>query len=227
MTISHTSFTRTGQRRSNQDAIKSIIDKESGKALFIVCDGMGGHAMGEVASLTVCEAVAAYWTDHIHEPDTEEKYMKACEEAMKAVNERADRLNHVEMGTTMVLAAIDNGTLTVVHCGDSRCYLLRKGEVAHQTRDHSNPDVGWDVVSRCFFSYCPEVAQPDITRIDLEDGDRIFLCSDGVYKGTAPEILTARLMDDKPLEEITDTIEFLCEKNSDDNYSGILAEIRQ
>jgi protein phosphatase len=71
----------------------------------------------------------------------------------------------------------------------------------------------------------PEVAIPDITRIEVEKGDRIFLCTDGVYKAMAPQILTARLQDNKKLENVVDVIKFMCEKFSTDNYSGILYEV--
>ncbi len=235
MDINYAHFSRAGRRRVNQDAFSVSVMPETGRAVFVVCDGMGGHALGEVASKTVCDEVYKYWHDHAEEPDGEEKFMKACREISMALDKKADSFNHawaganptpepLEMGTTLVMAAVEGDTLTVAHCGDSRCYLLRKGEVVYQTNDHINKDAGWDVVSRCFFSYRPEAAVPEIVRMKLEMGDRIFLCTDGVYKSMAPEILTSRLMDDKPLEEITDVIEFLCEKNSDDNYTGVLIE---
>jgi protein phosphatase len=59
----------------------------------------------------------------------------------------------------------------------------------------------------------------------VEKGDRIFLCTDGVYKAMAPQILAARLQDDKTLEDVVDVIKFMCEKLSTDNYSGILYEV--
>ena len=85
--------------------------------------------------------------------------------------------------------------------------------------------MGSEVVTKCFFSIASEVAVPDIAQLEVKSGDRIFLCSDGVYKSMAPQILTARLQDDKPLDEVVDVIKFLCEKYSKDNYTGILAEI--
>lgn len=96
--------------------------------------------------------------------------------------------------------------------------------MVYQTKDHVGLSFGWEVVNKCFFSYRPEIVQPDIEQLELQPGDRIFLCSDGVYKAIAPEILTARLMDEKPLEDVADVIKFLCEKNSDDNYTGILVQ---
>ena len=71
----------------------------------------------------------------------------------------------------------------------------------------------------------PEIAVPDTARFELQKGDRIFLCSDGVYKSMAPQILAERLQDNRSLEDIIDVIKFLCEKYSTDNYTGILAEV--
>ena len=142
--------------------------------------------------------------------------------ASEALYHRSRVVRPVEMGTTLVMASVEDDTVTIAHCGDSRCYLLRGGEVIHQTADHSR--AGTEIVTRCFFSMNPEVAIADITRIKVEKGDRIFLCTDGVYKAMAPQILTARLQDNKTLEEVVDVIKFMCEKFSTDNYSGILYE---
>lgn len=72
----------------------------------------------------------------------------------------------------------------------------------------------------------PDVAIPDIARFEVKSGDSIFLCSDGVYKAMAPQILCARLQDEKPLEEVIDVIKFMCEKYSTDNYTGVLAKVQ-
>ena len=77
-------------------------------------------------------------------------------------------------------------------------------------------------MQRIFF-YKPEAAVPDIAQFEIKSGDRILLCSDGLYKSMSPEILKARMMDDKTPEEILDVYDFLCEKNGDDNYTAILA----
>lgn len=225
MEIRYTTFTEKGIRTYNQDVFEAILTPEQDKALFVVCDGMGGHAMGDVAAETVCNAIASYWQNNEAEADGKIKVLAACHAASSAMDKRADRLNRVEMGTTLVLASIERNKVTVAHCGDSRCYLLRENEVVYQTEDHTGLSFGWEVVIRCFFSYRPELVQPDIRQFELRSGDRIFLCSDGVYKAMAPEILTTRLMDDRPLEGVVDVIKFLCERNPNDNYTGILVQI--
>jgi protein phosphatase len=191
--------------------------------LLVVCDGMGGHAMGDAAAETVCNAVCNFWKENPCYNDCDEKVIRAFAHASDALYHRSRVVRPIEMGSTIVMASVENCTATIAHCGDSRCYLLRGGEVIHQTTDHSR--AGTEIVTRCFFSMNPEVAIPDIIRIKVEKGDRIFLCTDGVYKAMAPQILTARLQDNKTLEEVVDVIKFMCEKFSTDNYSGILYEI--
>lgn len=219
----YTIFSETGKRIANQDICRVVEMPEENRCLLVVCDGMGGHAMGDAAAETVCNAVCNFWEDNPGKSDCEEKVLTAFAHASEALYYRSRMVRPIEMGTTLVMASVENNTVTIAHCGDSRCYLLRNGEVVHQTTDHSRP--GTEIVTRCFFSMDPEVAIPDINRIEMEKGDRIFLCTDGVYKAMAPQILAARLQDDKTLENVVDVIKFMCEKFSTDNYSGILYEV--
>ena len=223
MRIRYTTFSEAGKRRANQDVCRIIEKPENNNSLMVVCDGMGGHSMGDVAAETVCNAICEYWNSNTHTKDSESKVIEACKAASDALYKRSRVVRPIEMGTTMVMASIEDNIVTIAHCGDSRCYLLRDGEVVYQTQDHADPHWGSEVVTRCFFSMNPEVAEPEVARFEVQPGDRIFLCSDGVYKAMAPQILTARLQDEKPLEEVVDVIKFMCEKYSTDNYTGILA----
>lgn len=221
--INYTTFSEIGVRRANQDICRVIEMPEHSRVLMVVCDGLGGHAMGDVAADTICNAICKYWEDNLEVPDSASKLVNACKVASDALSTRSRVVRPIEMGTTMVLASVEGDVVTIAHCGDSRCYLLREGEVLHQTQDHADTRWGSESVTRCFFSMNPEVAVPDIVQFTIQRGDRIFLCSDGVYKAMAPQILAQRLQDDKPLEEISDVIKFLCKKSSKDNYTGILA----
>ena len=223
MKIQNTTFSEAGKRRTNQDVCRIVEMPEHNRTLMIVCDGMGGHSMGDVAAETVCNAICEYWNSNTHTKDSETKVIEACKAASDALYKRSRVVRPIEMGTTMVMASVEGNIVTIAHCGDSRCYLLRDGEVVYQTQDHADPHWGSEVVTRCFFSMNPEVAAPEVARFEVLPGDRIFLCSDGVYKAMAPQILTARLQDEKPLEEVIDVIKFMCEKYSTDNYTGILA----
>jgi protein phosphatase len=126
------------------------------------------------------------------------------------------------MGTTMVMAYLDGDMLTVAHCGDSRCYVYSEDkELKYRTEDH----VKNELIVKSFFAGYPEKTTPDVKTIKVSKGDRILLCSDGLYSSVYPDILRDRMFDDKPLDEIMDTYKFLCEKYSSDNYSGILVTI--
>ena len=223
MRIRYTTFSEAGKRRTNQDVCRIVEMPEHDRTLMVVCDGMGGHSMGDVAAETVCNAICEYWNSNTHTKDSETKVIEACKAASDALYKRSRVVRPIEMGTTMVMASVEGNIVTIAHCGDSRCYLLRDGAVVYQTQDHADPHWGSEVVTRCFFSMNPDVAVPEVARFEVQPGDRIFLCSDGVYKAMAPQILTARLQDNKPLEEVVDVVKFMCEKFSTDNYTGILA----
>lgn len=223
MRIKYTTFSEAGKRRANQDVCCVVELPEHNRTLMVVCDGMGGHAMGDVAAETVSNAICEFWENNCHAQDSETKVKEACKMASDALYKRSRVVRPIEMGTTMVMASVEGNIVTIAHCGDSRCYLLRDGEVVYQTQDHADPHWGSEVVTRCFFSMNQDVAVPEVASFEIQHGDRIFLCSDGVYKAMAPQILTARLQDDRPLEEVVDVIKFMCEKYSTDNYTAILA----
>lgn len=223
--IKYTYFSECGVRRDNEDYCQIITNPEDGRYLFVVCDGMGGHAMGEVASQVICTTICDYWERASFVDGVDPVLDNAFRMASEALDAKADVLHHVEMGTTMELAAIVDNHLTIAHCGDSRGYLLRSNTgVVYRTEDHTEHSVWGDFINRSFFSYHRENAKVEVKQFDLEPGDRIFLCSDGVSSYIVPDILTNRLMDDKSPEEVVDVIKFLCENGrSQDNYTGILA----
>lgn len=224
MKIKYATLSKKGTRSGNEDAVKVIDHSETGRWFGIVCNGMGGHACGEVASEVVTEEITEYWENHLDEPDNAEKVEAACHKASVAFDKRATDMHHTEMGSTMVMVSIQGDTVTIAHVGDSRCYLQRKGnELLYQTHDHLRYEFGWELVDKCFFSYRPEKAAPEVRQFKLQSGDRILSCSDGLYKSMYPDILKERMMDDKTPEQILDVYDFLYEKSGDDNYTAILA----
>lgn len=214
-------------RQNNEDVFRIVNIDEGTRWLALVCDGMGGHAMGEVASETVADAIVDFWKKHADEPDDEKKVNDACEYAIGELDKRADSLSHSQMGTTMVMASIDGDTVTIAHIGDSRCYLQRPGEgLLHQTKDHVCLEFGWEVIDRCFFSYNHEADTPDVAQFKLKAGDRILLCSDGLYKCMEPDTLLSGMMDDKPFTDIMEAFDCVCVKQGDDNYTAVLIEVQ-
>ena len=221
--VKYASFSECGIRTNNEDDIQIEVNQADGRYLFVVCDGMGGHDKGEIASQVVGSTICEYWEEASPDNDIEYVLREAFKQASDALDAKADMFNHVEMGTTMVLAAIDGNELTIAHAGDSRAYFLRPDDgVIYQTKDHLAHSVWGDSIDRSFFSYQRDKANVEIRQFDLQAGDRIFLCTDGVPTIIVPDILTRRSMADKSPEDVADIIQFFCEKFSKDNYSGIL-----
>lgn len=228
MKIQYATISQCGRRSNNEDAFRVINNSSDEQWMGIVCDGLGGHPMGEVASATIIESICSFYEEHHSNVNVITMIEDACKEAVKQLDTKADNLNHVNMGTTLAMAILKGNKVTIAHIGDSRCYLVRKdGNIIYQTKDHTMLSFGWEIICKCFIAYNEEIAVPEINQFDVEPGDRILICSDGLYKSIAPNILTERMTDEKSPEEIIDIFAFLCEKNGDDNYTGILAIIEQ
>ena len=114
MKIRHATISKTGRRRNNEDAFKVIDLPEINRFMGIVCDGMGGHSFGEIASDTVCNTIADFWMKYICMQDSDSKVYLACKKASSAIDQKTNELHHAEMGTTMVMASIENDVATTL-----------------------------------------------------------------------------------------------------------------
>ena len=112
-------FSEIGPRQNNEDCC-SIVECPSKRTLFVVCDGMGGHFGGEIASRTVCDAFMIYWQEH-DGFDSCQKVIGASKAASDALDEKSGLS---EMGTTLVMASVEGDQVTIAHSGDSRCYVI-------------------------------------------------------------------------------------------------------
>jgi len=138
MKIRYATISEKGKRYNNEDTYQVIEHPEENRWLGIVCDGMGGHSMGEVASEIVINKITDYWEKNIDVPDGKEKVVKACKKASVAIDDKAFELHHCQMGTTMAMISIEGTKATIAHVGDSRCYLIRKGH--YDQNDNGNPE---------------------------------------------------------------------------------------
>lgn len=146
MIIQYRTLSECGPRYKNEDYIGYVLMPEHQRAMFILCDGMGGHRSGDIASQTVVKSISNYWRGNPKYEDCDEKIIDACNVAKVALEKRPQ----VEMGTTMVMACIENGIALIAHCGDSRCYHFHTWGLQHwHTTDHRNttPE-GWEYVSK-------------------------------------------------------------------------------
>lgn len=91
MKIRYATISKEGRRSNNEDFFVVMDQQERGRFWGIVCDGMGGHACGEVASETVAHAVSAYWEQHAEERDSEAKVVEACQEGDSCYRAEGER----------------------------------------------------------------------------------------------------------------------------------------
>lgn len=237
MKLTYATISKTGKRTENQDTFNVIEMPEKDRWMGIVCDGMGGHRNGKEASALVTKTISDYWEKFSNMFDREEKVVKACKKASTAFDRKSFDL-HTQMGTTMVMASVEGSKVLIAHIGDSRCYLLRQGHydyddinntekdhVVYLTKDHVRTDYGWEVVDKCFFSYRPEVAVADIAEFEIKSNDRLFLCSDGIYKSMDNETLKELILSERSPQDIIDAIDSICERDGNDNYTAIMVRI--
>jgi serine/threonine protein phosphatase PrpC len=193
-------------RDHNEDA--HFIDPEAG--IFIVCDGMGGHAAGEVASALAVKTIRQRWAGDaiakaserwlkLGTADARKMLMQAIQrgvlDAHDAIVDEAERdRGKAGMGTTLVGGIIVGGDMVFTHCGDSRAYLVRDGIAMQLTEDHTllarllaaGVDVDVDGDGLRFKSMLTNAlgigqeCKVSTFVVPLADGDRFLLCSDGI-----------------------------------------------
>lgn len=223
MKIYYGGFSECGPRRNNEDHIAFREMPEQNRSVFVLCDGMGGHDCGEVASKLVAEHICDYWIKNPKRKDSEKKVIDACDETMIAY----DNKSRMEMGTTMAMVAIEGSKATLAHCGDSRIYVIRDHKIIYQSVDHValTPE-GWPIITRAFFTGRNNY-KPDIEEMEVKVGDMILICSDGVYgNGKWDKIQAVFTGEESYIYPLQDIRKIVSEK-AHDNYSAILIRICQ
>ena len=193
-------------RDHNEDS--HFIDPEAG--IFVVCDGMGGHAAGEVASAIAVKTVRERWASDAMQlvadrwlakgtPEAHKELLAAVTDGVSAAHDAIVEEGKVDrsksgMGTTIVGGIVVGGEMVFAHCGDSRAYLVRDGIAMQLTEDHTllarllaaGVDVDTEGEGSRFKSMLTNAlgigqeCKASTFVVPLADGDRFLLCSDGI-----------------------------------------------
>jgi protein phosphatase len=191
---------RGRKRASNEDAFGYSIEH----GVYLVCDGMGGAAAGEVASSLAVDEVMRLLTARAPEEPLRtviETAINAANEAIFSRSQSNSKLNG--MGTTLVAMVAEERRLHVLNIGDSRCYRLRGGHLEQISQDHSLVDeqvrLGRMTAAEALRSPLRNVitralgtqsrVTPDIFELEAGPGDLFLLCSDGLTR----ELTDARI----------------------------------
>ena len=240
-----------GQRPNQEDAIAQWDNR-----LFVLCDGMGGHEHGEVASQTVSQAIVEWYKARAIEPLTKAQIEDALAYAYAKLDEK-DGGEFRKMGTTLTLLYIGSTGVLAAHMGDSRIYHIRPlsspklGEVRrglsegilYQSRDHSlvfdlfqSGEITYEemsnfaqknIVTRAMTPGEDNRMRPDIIHItDVQPGDYFYMCSDGMLEQMSNDELVSLLSSTVSDEEKRNRLIGATSINQD-NHSAWLIRIQE
>ena len=210
---------RGRKRPSNEDAFGYSVED----GVYVVCDGMGGAAAGEIASSLAVDEVLRLLTANdangpAQLPEAAEQAIVAANEAIYSRGKRNQRLSG--MGTTLVALAVQESHAWVINIGDSRCYRLRRGRLEQLTVDHSLVEeqvrMGRmsrsealrsplkNVITRALGTQCS--VTPDVFGLEAEPGDLFLLCSDGLTRELSDAVIESLLAASQPLEALCERL---------------------
>jgi PPM family protein phosphatase len=237
MRVEAAGATDTGQvRPANEDAY--LV----GDSVFAVADGMGGHLAGEVASATALEPIREL--DGKVFSDAADA-VTALREAVVAANDQvsqmaADEPSYRGMGTTLTATMLEGPRLHVAHVGDSRAYLLRDGAFSQLTDDHTLVQhlIDEGQITREEAAHHPQRSiitraigvsrevDVDSMTLDLEAGDQVLLCSDGLTGVVSDEDIASELTQDDDAESaLQRLIDLANDGGGPDNITAILLRV--
>ncbi len=231
---------RKGGRQQNEDRMGYSYTRSSG--ILLLADGMGGHPEGEVAAQLTLQAMSALYQKQANPeiPDVIAFLNSAIMAAHRQIIKYAIEKGMLDTPrTTVVAAVVQDGHATWAHCGDSRLYLVRAGQLVTRTRDHSymeqpphghSPSKSSERLNRNILFTClgsPTKPVFDVTGpIPLQQGDKIMLCSDGLW-GSLSDADIVRQLSSKPVgQAVPDLVESALQTAgaSSDNVTAIALE---
>ncbi|MGH7711917.1 MAG: Stp1/IreP family PP2C-type Ser/Thr phosphatase [Gemmatimonadaceae bacterium] len=230
-------------RSGNEDAFFAHATHQAG--LFIVADGMGGHAAGEVASEMAVQIVARELSEinDLHGDGVRDKVSHALREANRAIFERTLAESDKQgMGTTASVLILSGKRYLIGQVGDSRIYILREGGLKQLTKDHSyvqeQVDAGLltpeqaryhpysNVITRCVGA--GEAIEPDTFAGEVKSGDVFLLASDGLTGMVDDRRLQQLLLSRATARRVVDAL--IAEANYRgglDNITAIVVQVQR
>jgi protein phosphatase len=227
---------RGRKRANNQDAFGFSIEH----GIYVVCDGMGGAAGGEVASSIAVDEALRVLTERDPSTTIPKIVEAAVGAANSAVHDRSQRNSNLSgMGTTLVGLVVEQSLVWVLNVGDSRCYRLREDRLEQLTLDHSlveeqvrlgrmTPHEALrsplrNVITRAVGTQTS--VTPDCFQFEAQTGDLFLLCSDGLTREVPDSQIQELLVTDEPLQERTNQlIEAANKAGGRDNITCILVQ---
>lgn len=205
--------------------------------LFAVADGMGGHEAGEVASEMTVNTLSRLAPDHA---DADALTRAVCAANLDVLKAPREGIGREGMGTTLTAAILEKERLVIAQVGDSRAYLLHQGKLQQLTRDHSlmadmieagqlteaeaRVHPNRSVITRAIGSD-PHM-QPDIYELNVETGDRLLLCSDGICSMIEDDVIESIMARTHAPQECADAlVEAALDAGGYDNATAVVVDV--
>lgn len=233
--IRYSARTHVGRVRSvNEDAVLSLPELD----IWLVSDGMGGHAAGDYASRLIAD-MAAGLSPNLAPPERMQALRDTFQEAHALIRAEAERRGLGTVGATVVALILANRHFAALWAGDSRLYRMRGGEISLLTRDHSvvaalveSGQLTWDEAEQHPQSNAitravgvGEVLELDKVRGETAPGDRFLLCSDGLTK-YATFTMLEKALKSQPIELISDhLVQMALDGGGADNITVVVVDI--
>jgi serine/threonine protein phosphatase PrpC len=230
-------------REDNQDSIH-LPDEDhpvGSGLLFALADGMGGYAHGGMASLLALESFSSVLASQNGGP-VSKTLQRAVEAANLQVYQKAQQLDAGRMGTTLIAAYVFGDMLYLAHVGDSRAYLIRDEACICLTSDHTtvgemvrskliSPDKIRSHAQRSILTKSVGInlfVQPDIIQQRLREGDRLILCTDGVWSVIEDDEFARVARSSESMGEVSQNlIDLALQNHTDDNASVVVFHLRK
>lgn len=234
-----------GQRTNQEDNIWPLSGQATDNdRIFVLCDGMGGHEHGEVASRIVSQTIAEYLRQHANLDEiVEDQLLLDALQAAYTELDKADDGAAKKMGTTLCLLLFHRGGLTTMHIGDSRIYHVRPSthSIHYQSKDHSlvyelyqAGEISYEematspqknIITRAIQPGLDNRVKPSIVHItDLRPGDYLYICSDGMLEqmdnDTLCQLFSAQTSDEEKRLQLIEAT-----KGNKDNHSAYFLSI--
>jgi serine/threonine protein phosphatase PrpC len=240
-------LTDIGRRRAiNQDNLARRVPEDPDElarngALFVVADGMGGHAAGEIASTVAVQTISKVYFEA-----ASGDVLQGLAQAIKRANETIlsiaqENHEHAGMGTTIVVAVICQGILYVANIGDSRAYLIRNGRIRQLTEDHSwvadqvragllteeqaRAHTHRNVITRSLGTQPSVIA--DVFVEPVRENDILILCSDGLHGYVDEQTIAEVVLMYPPAEAAQRLVDLANDAGGSDNISVSIVHVSE
>lgn len=239
------SIHEVGHRPNQEDSLWPVNGSAEDR-LFIVCDGMGGHEKGDVASQTVIHAFGTWIQNNVNQL-TKTQVREALDYAYEELDKACGN-SQKTAGTTLALVYIDKAGVTFAHMGDSRIYHIRPTEefsnrLLYQSRDHSlvydllrSGEISYEemachpqknIITKAIIAGKDNHMQPDIIQTNnILPGDYFYICSDGMLErmgnSELVKIISSSVSDEEKRQQLLSAT-----SHNDDNHTAWLIHVKQ